>query len=122
MRTSPIAIALVCGCILLQWTPTAAAEPPRAYARNPSTMPTVSPYLTLGVNSNGLSNYQTLVRPLLNQREAMTRQVSNAQKVQQQSRETSQGRLAEEMEPRDSRGRGAAGRFMNYSHYFGTAR
>jgi hypothetical protein len=82
------------------------------------TPPAVSPYLNLGVNANGLSNYQTLVKPMMDEQDSLQRQSANLQKLQRQVRD-SQGR-------RDSSGnndgRQPQSRFMNYSHYYGGIR
>jgi hypothetical protein len=73
--------------------------------------PTVSPYLNLlGTNNFGVTNYQSLVRPLINQGNAIQRQGASLGALQQQFR--SQG----------YRGGGATGHatfFMNYSHFYG---
>ena len=119
MRKSTTFLALASACIWLQMSPPAAAQNPNAYVASRATAPTVSPYLNLGVNSNGLSNYQTLVRPLLNQREAMARQTTTAEKRGPQSRD---GRLVQGAEPRDPNERSGGGRFMNYSHYYSAVR
>ena len=53
--------------------------------------PTVSPYLNLLNNINqlyGVPNYQSLVRPLLDQQNAIQRQGSSLQRLQQQLRES----------------------------------
>jgi hypothetical protein len=77
--------------------------------------PTVSPYLNLLQNPGGnLPNYQTLVKPLVDQGNALQRQGGAIQRLQQ-----SQGF-----------GGGAGGRqgtghttyFMNYSHFYPTRR
>src|SRR4029079_6348897 len=55
-----------------------------AQAYTPS-RPAVSPYLNLlNTNRFGISNYQTLVRPLIEQREAAQQNQANIQQLQQQ--------------------------------------
>lgn len=80
---------------------------------------TVSPYVNL-TNGNGLSNYQTLVRPLIEEREELNRQWAALDDLNRKVRgvpvSASRGRG-------NANGRGAAGvRYMHYSHYFGTDR
>jgi hypothetical protein len=79
--------------------------------------PAVSPYINLGVNPNGLSNYQTLVRPMINDREAQRAQAGGGQFMAQagRARVASQTRNSSEARPRPSV------RFMHYSHFFGGA-
>lgn len=74
--------------------------------------PTVSPYLNL-LNSNdfGVTNYQSLVRPLVQQGNALNRQAGAINRLQQQM-----------STPRGYGGAtGATGHatfFMNYGHYY----
>jgi hypothetical protein len=79
--------------------------------------PSVSPYLNLGVNPNGLSNYQTLVRPMINDREALRAQAGGVQFMPQagRARVASQTRNSSDAKPRST------ARFMHYSHFFGSA-
>lgn len=79
--------------------------------------PAVSPYLNLGVNPNGLSNYQTLVRPMINDRDALRAQAGGMQVMPQpgRARVASQTRNASDAKPRPN------ARFMHYSHFFGGA-
>ncbi|HEY2895003.1 MAG TPA: hypothetical protein VGJ16_12340 [Pirellulales bacterium] len=79
--------------------------------------PTVSPYLNLGVNPNGLSNYQTLVRPMVNDRDALRAQTGGVQFMPQpgRARVASQTRNSSDAKPRPN------ARFMHYSHFFGGA-
>jgi hypothetical protein len=101
-----------------------------AWAQNPVYVPggwynspPVSPYLNLGVTQTGLSNYQTLVRPMIDDREAILRQDANLQKLQQQLRVAPNGRSAnlprgKETQP-PATSTGVSKHFMHYSHYFG---
>jgi hypothetical protein len=86
-----------------------------------ATPPTVSPYLNLNVDSNnGISNYGSLVRPMLTQRELMEKQ--REQEQLQARPQLVQGRSTGQVaETKPSPGR-PSGTFMNYSHYFGGGR
>jgi hypothetical protein len=76
--------------------------------------PTVSPYLNLLQGNNfGVTNYQSLVKPLINQGNAINRQGSSLRNLQQQ------------VNSRPAYGAGGGGistghatYFMNYSHYY----
>jgi hypothetical protein len=81
--------------------------------------PTVSPYLNLlqqNVNPAAPTNYQSLVRPLVNQGNAIRQQGSSINRLQQQVNAPSFGG-----------GGGAGGAtghatfFMNYSHFYPNA-
>jgi hypothetical protein len=88
------------------------------YATSP-----VSPYVNLGVNANGVSNYQTLVRPMIDEREASRQQMDGRLQPRQQARD-----LREVQDQRDSRGGDSKSsgspvvRFMHYSHFYGGLR
>jgi hypothetical protein len=86
----------------------------------PYSVAPVSPYVNLGVNANGLSNYAALVRPLVQQREAQRRQ---SQATRQPASRVRGAPIAQggPLEARATRGRPPV-RFMNYSHYFGERR
>lgn len=87
-----------------------------AYAATES-RPTVSPYLNLGTSTNGLSNYQTLVRPLIEEREVLNRQWAELERLN--SRVTG-APLPRQPNRLGNGGRaGTAVRYMHYSHYFG---
>jgi len=81
--------------------------------------PTVSPYLNLAVrNQFGISNYQTLVRPMLEQQAqaASQRQPSIKNPPLNRSVEPSAtGR------PTGLRTAARSDRYMNYSHFYGGA-
>ena len=80
--------------------------------------PTVSPYLNLlGPNQAVVTSYQTLVRPMIDERDAMARQSANIQQIQQQRRSQATGKQP----PQNERTMQAA-RFLNYSHYYGETR
>jgi|GEM_PF-3254055 len=109
-----------------------ASIPAVAWAQNPGqsraqpakysaleTRSTVSPYLNMTGNTN-LASYQTLVRPIIDEREELDRQWARLDQLNQRL-----GGAPGEVVPRDqsrnpTRGRGtSAVRFMHYSHYFG---
>lgn len=95
----------------------------RAYFTAAYSRPPVSPYVNLGVNANGLSNYQTLVRPLVEEREAIERQGAALDRLNQRMRgagATGDWRDLEEAAQGARRQTGV--RFMHYSHYYGTFR
>lgn len=77
--------------------------------------PTVSPYVNLGISSTGLSTYQTQVRPMLDEQQAIERQANALEQLNRQVR-GSDPRVAE-WQPGVVKNR-----FMRYSHYFGTVR
>ncbi len=77
--------------------------------------PTVSPYLNLLQNNNqlnGIPNYQSLVRPLLDQQSAIQRQGSSLQRLQQQV--NTQGAAG----GGGQRATGHQTYFMHYSHFY----
>jgi hypothetical protein len=89
------------------------------YNANPYSSPPVSPYLNLGINpTNGLSNYQTLVRPMIDDREEMLRQTATLQQLQHQVRQGQIGTLTKDSKGQDSNERPGVKHFMHYSHYF----
>src|SRR5882724_5680757 len=82
------AIMVVASGIWLQSAVQATAQNMRPFDAVPYTSPTVSPYLNLGINQYGVSNYQSLVKPMIEDREALTSQSTNIQRLQQQLRES----------------------------------
>jgi hypothetical protein len=75
--------------------------------------PTVSPYMNLLNNNNQLNTspvYQSLVKPLIDQRSAIQRQGNGLQQLQQQVASGAGGG--------GGRGTGHTTHFMNYSHYY----
>lgn len=84
--------------------------------------PPVSPYVNLGFNSNGVSNYQTLVRPLIDDRAALWRQSVELEQLNQQVRGVGGGNRRDVGAARSRTGAQSGVRFMHYSHYFGTIR
>jgi len=118
MRQSLLIPTIVCGAV---WLSAAVAQRPLGSTSlaGSRTGSTVSPYLNLGVNSNGLSNYSSLVRPLLNQRERLARQTLTRQRLSASPRNLRDGHLARDAPPEEETGPRVSGRFMNYSHYFG---
>ena len=87
-------------------------------ATTPYTSPRVSPYLNLGVNASGLSTYPTLVRPMIDDQDAIARQSAEIDRLERQLR-SGRGAQNRGAASRDSKGTGGGpARFMNYSHYF----
>jgi hypothetical protein len=115
MRTQAFAVAVVAIGSFFAATNTSSAQYNPGYNYLQS-RPTVSPYLNLlNNNSFGIPNYQTMVRPEVEARDAINRQGASLQQLQQQFREASQG--GRQYQPGVSRtGHGA--RYMNYSHYY----
>ncbi len=81
LRTVPAIVILVCGSLTLHSARMAVAQSPPAnpYWGRVAPSPTVSPYLNLSVDANGLSNYSSLVRPMLAQRELLAKQAAEEQ-------------------------------------------
>ncbi|HEV3138235.1 MAG TPA: hypothetical protein VGZ26_10025 [Pirellulales bacterium] len=78
--------------------------------------PTVSPYMNLLQNNNQFNqvpNYQSLVKPLLDQQNAIQRQGAGLQRLQQQVSSGGSGAGGG-----GGRGTGHVTSFMNYSHFF----
>jgi hypothetical protein len=77
--------------------------------------PTVSPYLNLvGSNQIGsITNYQSLVKPLIEQNSAINRQGNAVRSLQQQVSSGGGG-----SDRGGGRGTGHASFFMNYSHFY----
>ena len=121
MQKTLLILAVLSGGIWLQLAPTAVAQNQNlyntynmAYAR-----PAVSPYLNLGINANGLSNYQTLVRPMIDDRDAIQQESNSLQQLRQQLRGGQNGQASRDPRQRNSDRPQEAKRYMNYSHYFG---
>ena len=75
--------------------------------------PTVSPYLNLLQNNGfGVTNYQSLVKPLINQGNAIQQQGHSIGNLQRQVSQQAYGASS------SRRGTGHATYFMNYSHYY----
>jgi flagellar basal body-associated protein FliL len=87
--------------------------------------PTVSPYLNLlNRNNTGLPNYQTLVRPAIDQQEQNVQQQQQIQKLQHQQKSlisNSERGLAQRGISNEIRGTGHVTVFMDYSHYYARA-
>jgi hypothetical protein len=129
MRRTTAILMISCGGLWLAMSLPARAQNWNAYNsaaiqnryNSPYYTPSaVSPYLNLGVNPNGLSNYQTLVKPMLDEREALTRQSVNLQQLRQQMTETREWQDSTEADRRNYHGQPQpAVRRMYYSHFFG---
>jgi hypothetical protein len=78
--------------------------------------PTVSPYLNL-TQGGPVTNYQSLVKPLIDQGDAIQRQGSSINRLQQQVSAQAYGAGGG-----GGRGTGHTTFFMNYSHYYPGAR
>jgi hypothetical protein len=79
--------------------------------------PTVSPYLNLSIrNEYGLTSYQTLVRPMLEQQAAEQRSAVGSTKLRNRAAaiESSGSRSTSKM-----RAVPQTARYMNYSHFYG---
>lgn len=74
--------------------------------------PTVSPYLNLTQSNPTVTNYQSLVRPLIDQGNSIRRQGNSISSLQRQAYGGGGG----------SRGTGHATYYMNYGHYYPSAR
>jgi hypothetical protein len=80
--------------------------------------PTVSPYLNLLQSTQfGVTNYQSLVRPLIDQGNAINRQGNSLNRIQQQINSPSAGGGGYSGAT-NSRGTGHTTFFMNYSHFY----
>jgi hypothetical protein len=87
--------------------------------------PTVSPYLNLFNNPNGIATYQTLVRPFLQQNDYNSQQNYINNQVQQelnQVRETSGLGATGASRGIRPTGTGQAATYMNLSHYYSGGR
>lgn len=83
--------------------------------------PTVSPYLNLITSGQfGVTNYQSLVRPLIDQGSAIDRQGSQLRGVQQQLSQGAGAGAGAAGVRGPSTGRGSY--FMYYSHFYPSAR
>lgn len=108
---------ILCCAIGLHTSP-AAAQYPAPYYGSTYNRPTVSPYVNLGYTPNGLSNYQTLVRPMIDDQAAIMRDSEALQQLKQQMRGRPDLRDARDANQRDADGRPRGGARMYYSHYF----
>jgi hypothetical protein len=114
MRSRFLALALAGAALVVLAPQTAWAQYVGRYmgrADNP-VGPTVSPYLNLiGNQVSGVTNYQSLVRPLINQDRAIQYQGSS---INYLARQAAQQGAAQ-------RATGHASFFMNYMHYYPSA-
>jgi hypothetical protein len=79
---------------------------------------TVSPYVNLGVNPNGLSNYQTLVRPMIDQREYSRAQTEQLQPPRPATRVARNMRDPIDDSAENGKSKPSV-RFMHFSHFYG---
>ena len=84
--------------------------------------PTVSPYLNFGETPSGVSNYHSLVRPLIDEQDAVARQSATIQRLQRQLRDAREAKPVGSPRSTGKAGSSSAGRFLYYSHYFGPQR
>ena len=71
MRRPIIIFTIVCGGAWLPTTVAVAQNMGGTYSNYTYTPPVVSPYLNLTMNANGLSNYQSLVKPMLDEQDVL---------------------------------------------------
>ena len=111
MRFTSALLAIALASWLLSARQAAAQSPDPRMAMT-YTAPPVSPYLNLGYNQDGSSNYQSLVRPMLEEREGLLRQSATLQQLQKRVRDS-------QYAPDSAKG-GSNGRpvRMYYSHYY----
>jgi len=108
----------VVSAVWFQSATTATAQNARSMNVAPYASPTVSPYLNLGVNQYGVSNYQSLVKPMIEDREMMANQSMNIQRLQQQLRDAKKTPGGSQANGKESRTGARPVKFMHYSHYF----
>lgn len=128
MLHSTTKMALLGGLCWLAATSTTAAQsmrpfdPPNRNRLNSTieSRPTVSPYINLVDGTSGLSNYQTLVRPLIEEREELNRQWTELDRINRQMNGLTGAAKRPDSGPMGSGNRSTAVRYMHYSHYFGT--
>lgn len=120
MYQSTATLLILCIGAWIQTTARADAQVARGnpYVAESAPSSTVSPYLNLGVGPNGLSNYPSLVRPLLNQREQLARQATAAQRLRPRFGAPANANASSETPADLARQR----RFLNYSHYYSGVR
>jgi hypothetical protein len=116
MNSRALLIVAAAGLLSLAMSRSALAQGYYMGSNDNPNGPTVSPYLNLLQNNplNPLTPtvYQSLVRPLVNQQNALQRQGGAIRQLQQQSLAGPTG---------IGRGTGHAAYFMNYSHFYPTA-
>lgn len=114
-------IAITACAVFLSWqcATVAHAQVRSPFGQQTYSGPTVSPFVNLGVNSDGVTNYQTIVRPMMAERDELRRQAATIQQLEQTLRGKQRGN-----DLRDAKSRGGSQRndpnvrFMHYSHYF----
>jgi hypothetical protein len=79
--------------------------------------PVINPFLLMtDAGQTGILNYQTLVQPMLQQRQVMMQQSSSITQLQQQARGA---QMSPSKRPgQNVRDTGHETRYLNYSHYF----
>ena len=116
MTTRIFGLAVALAVIFLASSPSAFAQVGRGgsyMGRSDNPVgPTVSPYLNL-TQGGPITNYQSLVKPLIDQGNAIQRQGSSLSNLQRQVSQQAYGGGGG-----GGRGTGHATFFMNYSHYY----
>jgi hypothetical protein len=111
--SAALSACLVCSSAMAQGFGAGAGNAPY-YSR-----PTVSPYLNLAVpNQFGISSYQTLVRPMLEQQAQASAQRQPSIKNVPLNRTAESPATAR---PTGIRTAARSDRYMNYSHFYGGA-
>jgi hypothetical protein len=115
-RIAPLAAIAIC----LAFSSSAQAQSARSiYLQNTTRRPTVSPYLSLLENSNSYTaQYQSRVRPEIEQRQINFEQANRLANLQRQVDRS----LTQQSQYRDStlRGTGHVTFYRNYLHYYPT--
>ena len=121
MRNTAATWLIIGGLLCVLTAPIAQAQrPPNPLRpRGLQNRSTVSPYLNLGVSSNGISNYGSLVRPLLNEREAQAQQAMNDARRRAGIGPRQQANRTSSFAPPSESPAMGQSRFMNLSHYYG---
>ena len=120
MTTLRIGLLILLGGLAVLATPSVSLAQSYGGRSDSPYGPTTSPYLNLLQNNNPLnpvSTYNTLVRPLVDQNNALNRQGASLNRLQQQANSG--------VGAGGSRSGGTTGHsshFMNYSHFYGMRR
>ena len=120
MQSRTIAVSVFAALAIALTTNTCLAQGFAAGRSDSPYGPTTSPYLNLLQNNdpfNQVSSYNTLVRPLVEQNNAIQRQSNTINRLQQQV-----GSGVGAGGTRSTGTTGHASYFMNYSHFFGRSR
>jgi hypothetical protein len=117
MKRPIVIMSILCGGICLHMAMPAAAQNFGPYISTPYASAPVSPYVNLGFNQNGISNYQSLVRPMIDEQEGLMRQTASLQQLQRQMRGPQS--IPDPNDPaRNPNIRTQSVRWMHYSHFY----